>query len=295
MNSTLLRDPRQWERTFALANQVKPKILRRLKTYCRGNPASQAKNGVWEGDNLSAMVSLKHRFGGKIDLILTDPPYNTGKEFRYNDRWDEMPDDPGVGRVVSLIDPDRHSKWEKFMLPRLLLMRDLLAPHGIVAVCIDHRELFRLGILMNEVFGEENQLGIINWQKSYAPRGDNSHISTATEYVLIYAQDLAQAKTGLEPRTEKMDSKYKNPDSDPNGVWRSDNPTAGSGDRRAQYGIQSPFTGEIHYPGNNYWRYPKKKMLAWLNAWGTEYKERYIFDSSKVPTPVPPPPPPPYI
>lgn len=275
IQTTLLRNPDDWKKAWEIIRVVKPKITRQIKKYCHGPATAQAGNGIWEGDNLSAMVSLMHRLGGKVDLIVTDPPYNTGKEFRYNDKWDDQPDDPGLGDVVDKEDPEKHSKWEKFMIPRLRLMRKLLKPMGVLAVCIDHRELFRLGILLNEVFGEVNQVGIINWQKSYAPRNDNRHISTATEYVLVYAKDLPQAFSQDEPRTSKMDAGYKSPDNDPN-RWRSGDPTASTGKPQAQYGIQSPFTGEVHYPNARFWSYPKGRMKQWLEEWGTEYEARDI-------------------
>jgi adenine-specific DNA-methyltransferase len=77
------------------------------------------------------------------------------------------------------------------MTPRLWMMREMLKPGGVIAICIDHREMSRLGMLMDEIFREENRVGIINWQKSYAPRSQK-HMSTATEYVLVYAKDIAR-------------------------------------------------------------------------------------------------------
>jgi adenine-specific DNA-methyltransferase len=163
---------------------------------------------IVEGENLQAMVSL-YKYRGQVDLILTDPPYNTGSDFRYNDRWNEDPNDPDLGAIVSAEDGSRHTKWLRFMAPRLWMMREMLRPGGVLAICIDHRELFRLGMLLDEMFGEGNRIGIINWQKSYAPRNDQKHLSTATEYVLVYAKNLDRAKTGLLPRTEEMNARYR--------------------------------------------------------------------------------------
>ncbi len=122
-------------------------------------------------------------------MILTDPPYNTGEDFRYNDRWDNDPNDPELGLLVAKEDGSRHTKWMKAMLPRLKMMKSMLKPSGVIAVCIDHRELFHLGLLMNEIFGEENRLGIINWQKSYSPKNQDNHVSSGTEYVLVHAKE----------------------------------------------------------------------------------------------------------
>lgn len=267
---------------WQIIRQVKPKLSKIIKKHSAGEELYQAQNEIWDGENLSTMVTLyKHR--GQIDLIVTDPPYNTGEDFRYNDKWDQDPNDPDLGELVPKDDGSRHSKWLKFMTPRIWMMREMLKTDGVIAICIDHRELYRLGMLMDEIFKEENRIGIINWQKSYAPKSDSKHISTATEYVLIYAKDTERAKTRLEERTEAMDSIYGNPDDDPEGLWDSKksggNPTASSGDAKAAYGIQSPFTGEMHYPGTNYWRSAKASMKAWLEEWGSVYEEKIIGDN----------------
>jgi len=267
---------------WQIIRMVKPKLHRILKRYSAGDESEQAMNELWDGENLSTMVTLyKHR--GQVDLIVTDPPYNTGEDFRYNDKWDKDPNDPDLGELVPKDDGSRHSKWLKFMTPRLWMMREMLKPNGVIAICIDHRELYRLGMLMDEIFKEENRIGIINWQKSYAPKSDAKHVSTATEYVLIYAKDIEKSKTGLEARTQAMDSIYGNPDNDiVGGLWDSGktggNPTAASGDEKAAYGIQSPFTGEVYYPGANYWRSAKASMKAWLEGWGSKYEEKIIDD-----------------
>jgi len=149
---------------WQIIRMVKPKLHRILKRYSVGEESEQAMNELWDGENLSTMVTLyKHR--GQVDLIITDPPYNTGEDFRYNDKWDKDPNDPDLGELVPKDDGSRHSKWLKFMTPRLWMMREMLKPNGVIAICIDHRELFRLGMLMDEIFKEENRIGIINWQK----------------------------------------------------------------------------------------------------------------------------------
>lgn len=223
------------------------------------------------------MVTL-YKFRGQVDLVLTDPPYNTGEDFRYNDKWDKDPNDPDLGDLVPKDDGSKHSKWLKFMTPRIWILREMLKPGGVCAICIDHRELYRLGMLMDEIFGEDNRIGIINWQKSYAPKSDSGGISTATEYVMVYSKNAERSKTGLELRTASMDSKYGNPDGDNDGDWRNDNATAASGDEKSAYGIQSPFTGEIHYPGARYWATSKANMKAWLEGWGPTYVEKDIGD-----------------
>lgn len=257
---------------------VKPKLSKIIKKYSVGDEASQAENEIWDGENLSTMVTLyKHR--GQVDLIVTDPPYNTGEDFRYNDKWDKDPNDPDLGELVAKDDGSRHSKWLKFMTPRIWMMREMLKPGGVIAICIDHRELYRLGMLMDEIFREENRLAIINWQKSAAARPDNNHVSTSTEYVLVYGKDITRARTASLARAESDNTRYSNVDKDPGGLWREGNLTAKTYAAKDDYGIQSPFTGLVHYPaGNGAWRHPKRNVKEWLAGWGSEYEERDIGD-----------------
>lgn len=257
---------------------VKPKLNKIIKKHSVGEEKSQCENEIWDGENLSTMVTL-YKDRGQVDLIVTDPPYNTGEDFRYNDKWDKDPNDPDLGDLVPKDDGSRHSKWLKFMTPRIWMMREMLKPGGVIAICIDHRELFRLGMLMDEVFREENRLAVLNWQKSAAARPDNKHVSTSTEYVLVYGKDISRVRTASLERSELDNKRYSNLDNDPDGDWREGNLTAKTYSVKDDYGIQSPFTGEIHYPaGNGAWRHPKRNVKEWMSEWGTTYEERDIND-----------------
>jgi hypothetical protein len=123
---------------------VRPRVGKVIAKYSTGTAEERARNFVIEGDNLQAMATL-YKERGLVDLILTDPPYNTGQDFRYNDRWEEDPNDPGMGELVSEEDGGRHTKWMRFMWPRLQMMKSMLKPAGVLAICIDHRELFSIG------------------------------------------------------------------------------------------------------------------------------------------------------
>lgn len=263
---------------WQISRQVKPKLTKINQRVSVGDAQAQGRNIIMDGENLSAMVTL-YKYRGQVDLILTDPPYNTGEDFRYNDKWDKDPNDPDLGEVVPKDDGSRHSKWLRFMTPRLWMMREMLKSGGVIAICIDHRELFRLGMLMDEIFGEDNRLAILNWQKSAAARPDNKHVSTATEYVLVYGKDMNRVTTTFLERRDSDNRRYSNPDNDPGGDWREGNLTAKSYSAKDDYGIQSPFTGVVHYPaGNGAWRHPKGNVKEWLAGWGTEYEEKDIGD-----------------
>lgn len=257
---------------WQIVRQIKPRMFEFNKRASVGSAEEECANELWDGENLSTMVTL-YKYRGQVDLVLTDPPYNTGEDFRYNDKWDKDPNDPDLGDLVAKDDGSRHSKWLRFMTPRLWMMREMLKPGGVIAICIDHRELYRLGMLMDEIFHEENRIGIINWQKSYAPRNDQKHISTATEYVLVYAKDIERVRTMALPRTEAMNSRYGTWDGDPD-PWKPGDLTA-PGDTTHPtmvYAVQSPFTGELHYPSpGRHWSTERAKLKKHLEEWGSAY------------------------
>jgi adenine-specific DNA-methyltransferase len=265
-----------------ISKRVRPRVTRRITELHCGTPEEQCRNMIVEGENLQAMVTL-YKFRGQIDLILTDPPYNTGNDFRYNDRWDEDPNDPDLGPLVPLEDGSRHTKWMRFMLPRLQLMKSMLKPTGVLAICIDHRELFRLGSMLDELFGESNRIAVINWQKNYSPKnnvGEKTHVSTATEYVLVYANSIDLAKTKLLDRTDLMNSRYTRLDGDPLPWTPGDITGPGAETHAGQvYGIQNPFTGDMEYPADGRcWAAERKRMKAMAEAWGCEYVSKKLDD-----------------
>jgi adenine-specific DNA-methyltransferase len=260
-----------------IERRVRPRVTRRIKELHVGTPEAQSKNVLMEGENLQAMVTL-YKYRGQVDLIVTDPPYNTGQYFRYNDRWDEDPNDPDLGSLVTMEDGSRHTKWMKAMLPRLQMMRAMLKPGGVLAICIDDNELFHLGLMMDEVFGEENRLGIINWQKT-SPKSQASHLTITTEYVLVYGRDASLSKTGVVPRSALSDARFGNYDNDELGEWKQDNLTGKGRSKTADYAIQSPFTGVFHNPDLRHWANKRSMMKQWLEEWGLEYEDCDIGDN----------------
>jgi len=159
-----------------IARRVRPRVMVALAKYAVGSNAEQAQNLVVEGDNLQSMVTL-YRERGQVDLILADPPYNTGNDFRYNDKWDDDPNDPGMGEFVTSDDGARHTKWMRFMWPRLQMMKAMLRPSGVLAICIDHRELFHLGHMLFPLFAEFHFFAIFNLHQTSAVCYDNTHAS----------------------------------------------------------------------------------------------------------------------
>jgi len=263
------------------ADQVKPHLLEPVPelSVLPGSDDFHSPNLLIEGENLQTMKSL-YKYKGKVDLILTDPPYNVGKDFRYNDKWEVDPNDEDLGKFVAEDDLAKHTKWCRFMLPRLQVMHEMLAPTGVIAICIGQQELFRLGQLMDEVFRDENRLAVINWQTAYATKNDATHVARSTEYVLVYAKNEKRAVTGLTERTDEMDARYSSPDSDPR-AWMSGNASApGAATHPGMvYAIQSPFTGELHYPPQGRcWTFEKPTIKRYLEEWGSPYEAKSLKD-----------------
>ncbi|WNM10331.1 site-specific DNA-methyltransferase (plasmid) [Komagataeibacter nataicola] len=165
------------------------------------NDEDMPAHKIIEGDNLKIMASLEICFGGKVDLIVTDPPYNTGKDFRYNDNYKG-----GKASILDTDDKNRHAHWLTFMRERLFAMRKMLSNSGIIAICIDSREETHLGCLMNEIFGEDNFITKLTWVKK-AAANDAKRFQELTEAVFIYAKDINKAVIKRMKRDPEKDMK----------------------------------------------------------------------------------------
>lgn len=199
-----------------------------------GDPRTH--NLLVEGDNLPVLEALLPAWSGTAKVVYIDPPYNTGHtHWRFSDRWDHAKD------------PDRHARWVAFMRPRLALLRELLALDGAIFVSIDDRELFRLGLLLDELFGEENRLEVICWEKKYGTQNDSRYFSANHEYLLCYARERARLKINLLPRSAEMDGRYKNPDHDRRGPWKTGDFSVKTPSARYMYPIRTP-TGRVVRP-----------------------------------------------
>jgi adenine-specific DNA-methyltransferase len=168
------------------------------------------ENLIIEGDNFDALRALRIAYSGKVKCIYIDPPYNTGnRDFVYNDRF---------------VDKDhnwRHSMWIEFMFQRLTLARDLLAQDGAIFVSIDDNEIFHLGMLLNEVFGEGNFVATCIWHKRVSPSNDAKYFSTDHDYIMVYALCSDKWRPNRLPLNNDQLKNYSNPDGDERGVWNS--------------------------------------------------------------------------
>ena len=228
--------------------------------------------------------SLLPEYAGRIKCIYIDPPYNTGNEnWIYNDNVNDPKIKKWLGEVVGKEGEDlsRHDKWLCMMYPRLRLLHKLLAKDGAIFISIDDNELYSLKMVCDEIFGRNCFVADISWQRTYSTRNDSKGIVSEVEHILVYSGQPGWNPKKL-PRTEEMDSKYKNPDHDI-AMWRSDNAYApGAATHQGMvYAIQHPFTGELLYPSNgSCWRYQQDTMLEIMRGW-CEYELKEIDDAER--------------
>ena len=173
------------------------------------------------------------------------------------------------------------STWLNLMYPRLKLLREFLSEDGSIWISIDDREGAYLRVICDEIFGRQNFVNSIHWQRAYSPKGDSKSIATQGEHMLVYRKSDAWTLNKL-PRTEEMNKKYKNPDGD-FAPWTSGDAFASdaASHQGMVYAVQHPFSGELIYPyANAHWRFGQEEMLEIMNGW-CPYELREIDDAEK--------------
>ena len=183
-----------------------------------------------EGDNLEVLKLLRKSYFEKIKMVYIDPPYNTGNDFIYNDKFTndiqsylEQTGQTKLG-IKQVTNPETsgrfHSDWISFMYVRLFLARDLLKDDGVIFVSIDDTELHNLIFILNDIFGEENQIANIVWRRKRGRDNSAKYFSKAHEYLLVYAKNKDKLKIHKLELDETTLKQYKNPDNDSRGKWR---------------------------------------------------------------------------
>ncbi len=237
---------------------------------------NKTKNLFIEGDNLDALRLLQKDYAGKIKLIYIDPPYNTGTDFAYNDRFKirsnqylEFLNDSGIERVDSFLknqieSGEVHTNWMNMIYPRLVLSRQLLSDNGSVVISIDESEKSNMQLICNEVFGEDNFIGCFIWVNRSNSNANRNSFATNHEYILLYAKNSDEIKLKGEPKDL---SNYSNPDHDLNGDWIPDNPSAASGNSNSRFVIVNPHTKEEYLPPHGrFWAFSEQRVGEWLNS-----------------------------
>jgi adenine-specific DNA-methyltransferase len=268
--------------------EVPFRLLKKVKSASVGT----SQNLIVHGDNLEALKALMPHYQGRVKCIYIDPPYNTGNEgWVYNDKVNSPKIKQWLGKVVGREGEDltRHDKWLCMMYPRLKLLKDLLTEDGAIFVSIDDHEHCGLRMLMDEIFGEENFVANIIWQKKYTQSNDAKYFSDTHDFIVTFAKQIDKFKLHKLTRTEEQNARYKNPNNDSRGPWTTGPLHAKSGsDKKYVYtfrnGVQwSP-------PSGTYPRYTKATLekaeqegRIWFGANGTAVPrmKKYLNEMSE--------------
>ena len=240
-----------------------------------------AQNLFIEGENLEVLKLLYKSYFNRVKMIYIDPPYNTGNDFIYPDDYTAPLDAylkltgqmDGTGALLTskLEKSGRfHSAWLSMMYPRLFLARQLLKDDGVIFVSIDDNEVHNLRMLLNEIFGEENFVANIIWEKKYAPQNDARWFSDTHDHILVYARNKEVWRPLLLPRTEEANARYLNLDNDPRGPWKSSDFSVKSYSAKYDYPIQTPSGRTVNPPESRCWSVSQEqfqKLVADNRIW----------------------------
>lgn len=227
-----------WVGKYDEQQPLEPRILIENPEYSYGevetgmlpNGKPWKGNMLIHGDNLLALKALEQDYAGCVKCIYIDPPYNTGHAFSHYD------------------DGVEHSIWLGLMKERLVLLRNLLSDEGSIWISIDDDEQAYLKVLMDEIFGRQNFVNNVIWEKKYAPSNDAKWLSDGHDFVMVYAKRKDIWRPNLLPRGEKQNVYYKYDDHDGRGRWRSDNILVKTFSPSGVFAIINPNTGQAFYP-----------------------------------------------
>ena len=228
-----------------------------------------------EGDNLEVLKLLQESYLGKVKMIYIDPPYNTGNDFIYADDFKMESEEWKVESGEWSEDGDRlfkntdtngrfHSDWCSMIYSRLLLARNLLTDDGVIFISIDDNEQENLKKICDEVFGGQNFVAQLVWERAFSPKNDARFISNSHDYILMFARNINNFVIGRLPRTAEADARYSNPDNDPRGVWQSDNLTVKTYSPSGDYPITTPSGRVVEPPAGRCWSLSKNAFLERL-------------------------------
>lgn len=233
--------------------KIEPRILieDKEKSNCKND--FDTENMIIHGDNLLALKALEQKYSGKVKCIYIDPPYNTGSAFEHYD------------------DNLEHSTWLSLMKPRLEILRNLLSNDGSIWISIDADESHYLKVLCDEVFGRKNFIDEVVWQRSYSPINLKKTLSRCHDNILVYAKDNSiNFELNKLPRTEAANKRYKNPDNDPRGVWKTGDMSVGPRIESNVYKVITPSGREVYPPEGRSWVFNEdrfKEMLVDNRIW----------------------------
>ena len=240
------------------SRRVAYRILEPVETV--GDP--KAENLLIQGDNLEALKALLPYYAGRVKCIFIDPPYNTKSAFEHYD------------------DNLEHSQWLSMMYPRLELLRELLSEDGSIWVTIDDNEGHYLKALMDEIFGRNNFVATVIWQKLHARNNSAQHLSADHDFVLVYAREHAKWKRKKVGRSEASDADFWNPDKDPRGPWRRSDLTASKPYSDGHYEVTGPHGDKFTPRANRYWSISREtfqELLTDNRVWWGKSSRTFPF------------------
>lgn len=229
---------------------IEPRILIENPEYSCGKietgvlPNGKSWNGnmLIHGDNLLALKSLEQDYTNCVKCIYIDPPYNTGSAFEHYD------------------DGIEHSIWLSLMRERLMILHSLLSEDGSIWISLDDTEQAYCKVLCDEIFGRNNFVANVIWEKKYAPSNDAKWLSDSHDFVILYAKNKNLWRPNLLPRSEDMNSRYKNPDNDSRGVWKAGDCSVKTYSASCDYPITTPSGRIVNPPAGYCWRFSKEKF-----------------------------------
>ena len=244
-----------WIGKYDERQPLEPRILIEDKKYSYGNPETgilpngKPWNGnmLIHGDNLLALKALEQDYSGQVKCIYIDPPYNTGSAFEHYD------------------DSIEHSIWLSLMRDRLEILYNLLSKDGSLWISLDDTEQAYCKVLCDEIFGRNNFVASVIWEKKYSPQNDAKWLSDSHDFILIYAKNKENWKPNLLPRSEEMNSRYKNIDNDPRGCWKAGDCSVKTYSASCDYPITTPSGRIVNPPAGYCWRFSKEKFDELVN------------------------------
>lgn len=253
------------------------KPIRKTLRPCKEESVNwdNTENLYIEGDNLEVLKLLQESYLNKVKMIYIDPPYNTGNDFIYNDDFKMTSEE--YAEEISELDEDGnrmfkntdtngrfHSDWCSMIYSRLMLARNLLSDDGVIFISIDDNEQANLKKCCEEIFGAQNFVAQLIWERAFSPKNDAKFVSNSHDYVLMFAKNISQYIIGRLPRTAEANARYSNPDNDPRGVWMSSDISVKTYNAECDYPITTPSGRIIEPPAGRCWSLSKKSFLERL-------------------------------
>lgn len=260
-------------KSVVLANAPTRNTLRACKEESKD--FDKTENLYIEGDNLEVLKLLRNTYLGQVKMIYIDPPYNTGKDFVYQDNFyinkEEYKENSGQfdeegNRLFENTEANGrfHTDWLNMMYPRLKMARDLLTDDGVIFISIDDNEVSNLRKICDDIFGEKNFIAQIIWERAFAPVNLKKHFSVSHDYLLFYSKNIELSVCNGLSRSQETNDRYSNPDNDPRGPWTSGDLSVGPAVESNIYEIITPNGRSCLPPNGKSWRVSKDKYYEML-------------------------------